>query len=95
MIASVTATGDIFPLVVKNSNAGDEETAFNPGRSSGEGHGDPLQYSGLENPMDRGAWWAVTVHGVTKSWTQLSDFHFLTALILIYSVFNSYNHLAR
>ena len=68
MIASVTATGDIFPLVVKNSNAGDEETAFNPGRSSGEGHGDPLQYSGLENPMDRGAWWAI-VYGVPKSWT--------------------------
>ena len=36
------------------------------GRSSGGGHGNPLQYSCLENPMDRGAWWA-TVHGVTKS----------------------------
>ena len=33
----------------------------------------PLQYSCLENPMDRGAWWA-TVRGVAKSWTQLSDF---------------------
>jgi len=32
------------------------------------GHGNPLQYSFLENPMDRGAWWA-TVHGVAKSWT--------------------------
>ena len=42
------------------------------GRPSGEGHGNPLQYSWLENPMDRGAWWA-TVHGVAKSWTQLSD----------------------
>ena len=42
------------------------------GRSPGEGHGNPLQYSYLENPMDRGAWWA-TVHGVAKSWTQLSD----------------------
>ena len=38
------------------------------GRSPGGGHGYPLQYSCLENPMDRGAWW-VTVHGVTKSWT--------------------------
>ena len=38
------------------------------GRSPGGGHGNPLQYSCLENPMDRGAWWA-TVHGVTKSWT--------------------------
>ena len=35
------------------------------GRSPGGGHGNPLQYSCLENPMDRGAWWA-TVHGVTK-----------------------------
>ena len=39
----------------------------------GGGNGTPLQYSCLENPMDRGAWWAV-VHGVAKSWTQLSDF---------------------
>ena len=36
------------------------------GRSSGEGHGNPLQYSYLENPTDRGAWQAA-VHGVTKS----------------------------
>ena len=39
-------------------------------RSPGEGNGSPLQYSRLENPMDRGAWWA-TVHRVTKSWTRL------------------------
>ena len=45
------------------------------GRSLGGGPGNPLQYSGWENPMDRGAWQA-TVHGVTKSWTRLSDFHF-------------------
>ena len=46
------------------------------GRSPGEGNGNPLQYSCLENPMDRGAWWA-TVHGVTNSWTRLSEnFHF-------------------
>ena len=43
------------------------------GKSPGEGNGNPLQYSCLENPMDRGAWWA-TVHGVTKSQTQLSDY---------------------
>ena len=41
----------------------------------GEGNGTPLQYSCLENFMDRGAWWAA-VHGVAKSWTQLSDFTF-------------------
>ena len=41
----------------------------------GEGKGIPLQHSCLENHMDGGAWWA-TVHGVTKSWTRLSDFTF-------------------
>ena len=40
------------------------------GRFPGEGHGNPLEYSCLENPMDRGAWW-VTVHRVAKSWTLL------------------------
>ena len=45
------------------------------GRSPGEGNGNPLQYSCLENPMDRGAWWAA-VHGVAKSRTRLSDFTF-------------------
>ena len=43
--------------------------------SPGEGNGNPLQYSCLENPMDGGAWWA-TVHGVAKSRTPLSDFTF-------------------
>ena len=46
-----------------------------PRVSSGEGDGTPLQYSCLENPMDGGAWWAA-VHGVARSWTQLSDFTF-------------------
>ena len=41
----------------------------------GEGNGTPLQYSCLENPMGRGAWWAA-VHGVVKSQTRLSDFTF-------------------
>ena len=41
----------------------------------GEGNGNPLQYSCLENPMDGGAWWAA-VHGVTRSGTRLSDFTF-------------------
>ena len=43
------------------------------GRSPGEGNGNPLQYSCLENPMDGEAWWAI-VHGVAKSQTRLSDF---------------------
>ena len=42
------------------------------GQSPGVGNGNPLQYSCLENPMDRGAWWA-TVHGVAKSQTRLSE----------------------
>ena len=46
-----------------------------PGEYPGEGNGNPLQYSCLENPMDGGAWWA-TVHGVAKSQTRLSDFTF-------------------
>ena len=54
-------------------NVGDLGSIPGSGRSPGEGNGNPLQYSCLENPMDGGAWWA-TVHGVTKSWTQLSDF---------------------
>ena len=45
------------------------------GRSPGEGNGNPLQYSCLENPMDWGAWWA-TVHGLAKSRIQLNDFTF-------------------
>ena len=44
-------------------------------RFPGDGNGNPPQYSCLENPMDRGAWW-VTVREVAKSQTQLSDFHF-------------------
>ena len=45
------------------------------GRYPGEGNGNPLQYSCLKNPMDRGAWWT-TAHGVAKSRTRLSDFTF-------------------
>ena len=50
------------------------------GRSPGEGNGNPLQYSCLENPMDRGARQA-TVHGVAKSWTRPSDFMFTYAFL--------------
>ena len=56
-------------------NAGDLGLIPGLGRSPGEGNGNPLQYSCLENPMDGRAWWA-TVHGVAKSWTQLSNFTF-------------------
>ena len=53
-------------------NAGDLSSIPGLERSPGEGNGYPLQYSGLENSMDRGAWQA-TVHGVTKSGTQLNE----------------------
>ena len=64
-------------LVVKKlpAKAGDmRDRGSIPGleRSPGGGHGNPLQCSCLENPMDREAWWA-TVHGVEKSWTGLSN----------------------
>ena len=54
-------------------NAGDPGSIPGLGRSSGEGNGNPLQYSCLENPMDGGAWEA-TVHGVAKSRTRLINF---------------------
>ena len=60
-------------------NVGDLGSIPGSGRSPVEGNGNSFQYSCLENPMDRGAWWA-TVHGVTKSRTRLSDFTFLVTL---------------
>ena len=52
-------------------NAEDLGLILRSGRSLGEGNGNPLRYSCLGNPTDRGAWWA-TVHGTIKNWTQLS-----------------------
>ena len=62
---------------VKEFTCNEEDVGLIPGsgRSPGEGNGNPLQYSCLENPMDGGAWQA-TVHGVTKNRTRLSDFTF-------------------
>ena len=59
--------------MVKNSPANAEDVRdtgliLGSGRSPGGGHGNPLQYSCLEDPTDREAWWS-TVHKVTKSWT--------------------------
>ena len=54
------------------ANAGEVGSIPGLGRSPGEGTGNPLQYSRLGNPMDRGAWWA-TVHRVAKSQTRLSN----------------------
>ena len=65
-------------LVVKKppanpGNVRDSGSVPGLGGSPGGGHGNPLQYSCLENTMDRGAWWAI-VHGVAKSWTWLKQF---------------------
>ena len=64
-------------LVVKNlpANAADIRDADlipGLGRSPGRGHGNPFQYSGLENPMDRGAWWA-TVHRFEKEESDMTE----------------------
>jgi len=69
-------------------NAGDPGTIPGSERSPGEGIGYPLQYSCLDNSMDRGAWQA-TVHGVTKSWTRLSS----SAQHRLNDVFNSRDEL--
>ena len=67
---------------VSACNVRDSGSIPGSGRSPGEGNGNSLQYSCLENSMDGGAWWA-TVHGVAKSHTRLSDFtHSLTQGIL-------------
>ena len=71
--------------LVKNSPATAGDTGLKipgSGRSPGVGHSHPLQYSCLENPMDRGAWWA-TVHRAAKSWTRLKR---LTILLLQYLI---------
>ena len=70
--------------------AGDLGLILGLGRSPGEGNGNPLQYSCLENPMDGGAWWA-TVHGVTKSRTRLSDF---TYFYYYYNISSTSDHQA-
>ena len=67
--------GFLAGLAVKASacNAGDLGSIPGLGRSPGEGNGNPLQYSCMEKPMDRGAWWA-TVHGVAKCRTRNTYF---------------------
>ena len=61
-------------------DAGDRSLIPGSGRSPGGGNGNPLQYSCLENPMERGAWWA-TIHGVVKSLTKLT-LHFTLHILL-------------
>ena len=74
--------------MVKNLPVMQETRVLIPGleRSPREGNGNPLQYSGLENPVDRGAW-QTSVHGVLKSWRQLSDFHFQAIDTVVHQLF--------
>ena len=58
-----------------------------PGKSPGEGNGNPHQYACLVNPMDRGAWWA-TVHSISKSQTQLKQLSMYAQLIRTYCTGN-------
>ena len=69
---SVMCLGFPGGSVVKNwpANAGDTGSIPGPGRSPGEGNGNPLRYSCLGNPMDRGAWWAA-VYGIAQRRTRL------------------------
>ena len=64
-------TGVVLGVTYPTCHAGDLGSIPGFGRSPGEGHGNPLQDSCLENPTDRGAWWA-TVHRVAESQTRLS-----------------------
>ena len=80
-----------FPdsLVGKESacNAGDLGSIPGLGRSSGEGIGYLLQYSGLENSMD------CIVHGVAKNWTRLSDFHFQSMCVCVYIYIHTHTYM--
>ena len=70
---------------VSACNGGDPVSIPGLERSPGGGNGTPLQYSCLENPMDREAWWA-TVHGVAKNWTRLSDVTFYTYVYFLQNI---------
>ena len=71
--------------VVKNppASAGNVDSIPGLGRSPRVGNGSPLQYSHLENPMDRGSWWA-TVHGIAKSLTQLKRLNMHTHQYILF-----------
>ena len=75
-VYSIYPSGSVVKESASNARVA-EDLGLIPGsgRSPRGGHGNPFQYSCLENPMDRGAWQA-TVHGVAGSWTRLSDFTF-------------------
>ena len=71
-------------LPINAEDTGDEGLIPGSGRSPGGGNGNPLKYSCLGNPMDRGAWWAI-VHSVAKSQTQLSMHMYIHMHIALYT----------
>ena len=73
-------------------NVGDPGSIPGSGRCPGEGHSKPLQYSCLENSMDRETWWA-TVHGAPKSWTHLKDSH--TSLSILSNIVNLIKYISE
>ena len=79
---SYTLGASLVAQMVKASacSAGDLDLIPGSGRSPGEGNGNPLQYSCLENSMNGGAWWAI-VHGVSKNQTRLSYFTFFLSFL--------------
>ena len=90
----VLSMGSPGSTVVKNQSAnagGARDVGLMPGsgRSPGEGNGNPLQYSCLENSMDRGAWW-VTVHGVAKSNTSLKSLSTMHTQIYVYTFMHTH-----
>ena len=69
--AMIFPTSLVTQTVESTCSTGDPGLIPGLGRSPGEGNGNPLQYTCLENSMDGGGWWA-TVHGVAKSWARLT-----------------------
>ena len=68
MLLSFPGGSAVKNLPARAGEAKDKGSVPGQGRSPGVGNGNPLQYSCLENSMDRGAWWVTVVHGVTKEW---------------------------
>ena len=96
MLLSLKKTDSLVAQTIESAcNEGDLSSIPGSRRSPGEENGNPLQYSCLENPMDRRAWQA-TVHGVTKSWTWLRDCSLKNKEILMcYNVYEPWEHCAK
>ena len=76
--------GSVVKNLLPTQETGDMVSVLGSGRFPGEGNDNSLQYSCLENPVNRGAWWAI-VHGVTKNQTQLSTQTCITSYMYIHT----------